>query len=149
MPPVLPADAKGQIWIGTRQHGLHCWHDGKFVEWGDASVLRGQTLHTLLASKSGDLWMGQESPNAILRLRDGHITTFPIEATVRIIRAMVEDAAGNIWVGTSKGNLLRINGEKIIEESPRRRRNSSPSAVSSRRPMAYCGLAMPAPASVG
>jgi len=52
-------------------------------------------------------------------LRDGHITSFPIEATVRIIRAMVEDAAGDIWVGTSKGNLLRIHGEKITEESPR------------------------------
>jgi len=52
-------------------------------------------------------------------LRDGHITSFPIEATVRIIRAMVEDAAGNLWVGTSKGNLLRIKGEKIAEESPR------------------------------
>jgi len=115
----VTADAQGRVWVGTRQNGLHCWRDGKFVAWGDDSALRGQTLHTLLVSKSGDLWMGQESPNAISRLRDGHLTTFPVEATVRIIRAMVEDAAGNIWIGTSKGNLLRIHGEKITEESPR------------------------------
>lgn len=115
----VTADAQGRVWVGTRQHGLHCWRDGKFVQWGDADLLRGQTLHTLLVSKSGDVWMGQETPNAILRLRDGHVTSFPIPITVRIIRAMVEDAAGNIWAGTSKGNLLRIDGEKVIEASPR------------------------------
>ncbi|HEV2693322.1 MAG TPA: two-component regulator propeller domain-containing protein [Verrucomicrobiae bacterium] len=115
----VTADAQGRIWVGTRKGGLHCWRDGKFVSWGDESALHGQTLHTLLASKTGDLWIGQESPNAILRLRDGHVTTFPIPPTVRIIRSMAEDAAGNIWVGTSKGNLLRIDGEKIVDVTPR------------------------------
>jgi signal transduction histidine kinase/ligand-binding sensor domain-containing protein len=115
----VTSDSQGRVWVGTRQHGLHCWRDEKFIQWGDDTALRGQTLHTLLVSKSGDLWMGQESPNAILRLRDGRVTAFPIPPTVRIIRAMVEDAAGNIWAGTSKGNLLRINGEKITEATPR------------------------------
>jgi len=121
----VAADPQGRIWIGTRgrggprTHGLYCWRDGRFIDWGDASILRGQTLHTLLITKSGDLWMGQESPNAILHLHDGHLTSFPIDPTVRIIRTMAQDAAGNIWVGTSKGNLLRIDGDKIIEATPR------------------------------
>jgi len=115
----VTADAQGRIWVGTRRFGLHCWQNGKFVAWGDDAALGGQTLHTLLISKSGDLWIGQESPNAILRVRDGHVTSFPIPPTLRIIRAMVEDTAGNIWVGTSKGNLLRINGERITEATPR------------------------------
>ncbi|MDR3459600.1 MAG: two-component regulator propeller domain-containing protein [Verrucomicrobiae bacterium] len=115
----VTADARDRIWVGTRLHGLHCWQDGKFVTWGDEGVLRGQTLHTLLAGKSGDLWVGQESPNAILRVRDGRVTSFPIPPAVRIIRAMVEDAGGNIWVGTSKGTLLRITGDQIIDATPR------------------------------
>jgi len=53
----VTADAQGRVWVGTRQNGLHCWRDGKFVAWGDDSALRGQTIHTLLASKSGDLWI--------------------------------------------------------------------------------------------
>lgn len=113
------ADAHGAVWIGTRQHGLFCWRDGKFVDWGDTTATQGQTFHTLLVSHAGDLWLGQESPNAVLRLHDGKITTFPISAGTRIIRTMVEDVAGNIWVGTSKGNLLRISDGKITGATPR------------------------------
>ncbi len=115
----VTADRQGRVWVGTRTHGLFCWHDGRFIDWGDDSALRGQTLHTLLVSTNGDLWMGQESPNAILRLRNGQVASFPIPPTDRIIRAMVQDAAGNVWVGTSKGVLLRVAGEKVTEVTPR------------------------------
>jgi signal transduction histidine kinase/ligand-binding sensor domain-containing protein len=115
----VTADAQGRVWVGTRTHGLHCWQDGKFINWGDDTPLRGQTLHTLLAGTNGDLWLGQESPSAILRLRDGKITTFPIPPTVRIIRAMAQDPAGNVWAGTSKGVLLRVVKEQVIEVTPR------------------------------
>jgi signal transduction histidine kinase/ligand-binding sensor domain-containing protein len=115
----VTADAHGAVWIGARRHGLYCWRDGNFADWGDATVTRGQTFHTLLVSQTGDLWIGQESPNAILRLHDGKITTLPISTTNRIIRAMVQDVAGNIWAGTSRGNLLRINGEQITDATPR------------------------------
>src|SRR5262249_801728 len=69
------ADSLGSIWIGTRFHGLHCWRGGKFVSWGDAKQIRGQTIHTLLSSQSGDLWLGEESPHAIQRLRHGQLRT--------------------------------------------------------------------------
>ena len=115
----VSADAQGAIWVGTRLHGLACWRDDKFVTLDPQIALAGQTLHTLLAAKNGDLWIGQENPSAILRLRDGKLTTFPISTASRIIRAMVEDAAGNIWVGTSRGILLRVNGDQITEVTPR------------------------------
>ena len=114
----VAADARGSIWVGTRR-GLFCWRDGNFVDWGDTTTTRRQTFHTLLAARNGDLWMGQESPNAILRLHAGRITTFPISSTSRIVRAMVEDPAGNIWVGTSRGNLLRISGGEVTDATPR------------------------------
>jgi signal transduction histidine kinase/ligand-binding sensor domain-containing protein len=112
------ADAHGAVWIGARR-GLYCWRDGRFVDWGDTTATRGQTFHTLLISRDGDLWMCQESPNAILRLHDGKITAFPISPENRILRAMVQDPAGNIWVGASRGNLLRIHGGTISDVTPR------------------------------
>jgi len=116
----VAADAHGAIWIGTRQHGLFCWRDGGFVDWGDASLLDGKTLHTLLVGReTGDIWIGQETPSAILRLRDGHLSTFSAPPDSRIIRAMTEDAAGYIWAGTSKGVLLRVAGDQVAEVSPR------------------------------
>jgi ligand-binding sensor domain-containing protein/signal transduction histidine kinase len=111
----VTADSQGSVWIGTRLQGLYCWRDGHFVSWGNAGALRGQTIHTLLASKAGDLWIGQETPPMIHRLRGGRLSTFAAPLDSRIIRAMAEDGAGTIWAGTSKGVLLRIAGDQLSE----------------------------------
>ena len=115
----VATDAHGDVWIGTRLHGLFCWRDGQFIDWGHNSRLHGKTIHTLLVGTNGDLWLGQEDPGAILRLRDGHLKTFSIPSDSRIIRAMAQDAAGNIFCATSKGDLYRITGDVISEVTPR------------------------------
>ncbi len=115
----VTADPAGGLWLGTRSHGLFRWRDGEFVSWGDPAQVRGQTAHTLLVSRAGDLWIGEESPPCLQRLRGGQLTTFEAPIDSRVIRAMAEDAAGNIWAGTSKGVLLRVSGERIEEVAPR------------------------------
>lgn len=119
----VTADTNGTVWIGARTRGrgrgLYCYRDGKFVPMSPSVSPPGQTLHTLLVSRDGDLWMGREVPGGILRLHDGKLTSFPVSSASRVIRAMVQDVAGNIWVGTSRGNLLRITGDKITEATPR------------------------------
>ena len=115
----VAADRQGSVWVGTHLAGLHHWRNGGFVPCGDAQALAGQTLHTLLVSRTGDLWIGQESPPRILRLRGGQTRIFEVPPDSRIIRAMAEDAAGNIWAGTSKGILFRITGEELVEATPR------------------------------
>jgi signal transduction histidine kinase/ligand-binding sensor domain-containing protein len=121
----VTAEANGTLWIGTRAHGLYCWRDGKFVDWGDPKQIRDQTIHTLLMSRSGDLWLGEESPHAIQRLRSGQARTFDLPRDDRVVRAMAEDAAGNIWAGTSRGNLLRITGETLSDVTPKPEEPSS------------------------
>jgi signal transduction histidine kinase/ligand-binding sensor domain-containing protein len=105
----------GGVWVGNAQHGLYYWRDGQFRTWGDDSQLRNQTLHTLLTSRNGDLWIGQELPPRILCLRAGQLRPFEVPSDCRVIRAMAEDAEGTIWVGTSKGNLFQIRGEELKE----------------------------------
>ena len=112
-------DNHGNIWVGTHLHGLYCWRDGKFVDWDGAEETRGLTYHTLIAGRNGDLWVGQETPGAVVRLHEGKLTSFPVPPANRIIRAMVEDAAGVIWAGTSAGNLMRITDDKLIDVTPR------------------------------
>ena len=113
----IAADPQGSIWIGTSQQGLFCWRNGNFVNWGDAAQLQGKTIHTLLVGRNGDIWMGLEVPSAVVRLHDGQLTV--IKAPGRVIRAMVEDATGNIWAGTSEGALLRVTGNQIELVTPR------------------------------
>jgi len=115
----VAADGAGSLWIGTHLRGLFCYRDGHFVNWGDVRKLDGKTLHTLLVDKKGGVWIGQETPTAIWHLQAGKLEDFPVPPNSRIIRAMVEDAAGNIWAATSKGVLLRVTDGKLEEVAPR------------------------------
>jgi signal transduction histidine kinase/ligand-binding sensor domain-containing protein len=115
----VTAGTNRSIWIGTRLHGLYCWRDGKFISWGDPKQIRGQTIHTLLVSRAGDLWIGEENPHAIQRLHTGQLQTFDLPQDSRIVRAMAEDASGNIWAGTSKGVLFRISEDRLNDVTPR------------------------------
>src|SRR5206468_2470485 len=74
----VATDSQSGLWIGTRLHGLHYWRGDRFVDWGNPRDLRGQTLHTLLATRTGDLWLGEEGPHAIQHLKAGKLQTFDL-----------------------------------------------------------------------
>jgi signal transduction histidine kinase/ligand-binding sensor domain-containing protein len=124
----VTADRAGAVWIGTRDRQLYCWREGHFSSWGKTEGLEGQTIHTLLVSTSGDLWIGEEGPNAVQCLRAGQLRSFKLPPDIRLIRAMAEDAAGRIWIGTSKGVLLCISGDQLSDETA----HTSPSLLSIR-----------------
>jgi signal transduction histidine kinase/ligand-binding sensor domain-containing protein len=115
----VAADRSGAVWIGTRSRQLLCWRDGRFTILGGADGLPSQVIHALLASSTGDLWIAGEVPESLQRLRAGHLQTFTLPPGIRVIRAMAEDTSGNIWLGTSKGVLLRVSGDQVIDETPR------------------------------
>lgn len=121
----ISADGQGTVWIGSRR-GLYCWRDGHFVNWNAPAAIQDKIFHSVLVSRAGDIWLGQQSPSAILRLRDGELKTFPVPPDSRIIRAMTEDAAGSIWAGTSKGTLFRVSGDAVTEETPRHTNDLAP-----------------------
>lgn len=111
----LTSDGEGGVWVGNVQRGLYHWREGRFQPWGGEEQLRTPTLHTLLQSQKGDLWLAQEAPPRIFRLHAGQLREFEVPSDCRIIRAMAEDVGGNIWVGTSKGNLFRISGDSLTD----------------------------------
>jgi signal transduction histidine kinase len=92
-----------------------CWRDGRFVPWGDPAQIKAQTIHTLVVATNGDLWLGEDIPVGVQRLRHGKVDTFEVPPDIRVIRASVEDAAGSIWFGTSKGVLLRVEGDHLVD----------------------------------
>jgi signal transduction histidine kinase/ligand-binding sensor domain-containing protein len=111
-------DPSGGVWIGTRLNGLFRGHNGEFTAVASTNEPISQTIHTLVVSKNGDLWIGAETPvTAVQRLRGAELRNFPVPPDIRIIRACAEDTAGNIWFGTSKGVLLRANGDQLTEET--------------------------------
>jgi signal transduction histidine kinase/ligand-binding sensor domain-containing protein len=115
----LAADPTGGIWVGTRYNRLFRWKDNRFLEWGDARRMTGQTVHTLVVATNGDVWIGEDSPVSVQRLRAGELQDFKVPPDIRVIRASAQDAAGNIWFGSSKGVLLRAEGERLVDETAR------------------------------
>jgi signal transduction histidine kinase/ligand-binding sensor domain-containing protein len=113
----LAIDAQGSLWIGTRDRVLHRWTDGVFASWRPADGLAGREIHALVAARNGDLWIGLSSPDVVQRWRNGAFETFKMPDNIRVIRAMTEDTAGNIWIGSSRGILARIRDGVITDET--------------------------------
>jgi signal transduction histidine kinase/streptogramin lyase len=113
----LTADPSGDLWIGSRLHGLLCWRTNGLIRLPGQRRTIGQTILTLLRSRTGDLFIGEVTPNAVERFRAGQLETLALPPDVRSIRASVEDAAGRIWFGTSKGVLMRVDGDRLSDET--------------------------------
>jgi signal transduction histidine kinase/ligand-binding sensor domain-containing protein len=112
----VTVDKVGTIWIGTRQK-LHCLRDGQFTTLQASDGLAGRNFHALLADTKGDLWIAGNNPESLQRLRNGHFETLKLPPDVQIIHGMAEDAAGNIWIGTSKGLLMRVHDNVLADET--------------------------------
>ncbi len=115
----LATDKTGGLWIGTRDQRVVRLYRGQFDEIEAADGLVSRVVHALHSHSNGDLWIGGEVPEALLRWRAGQLKSYTLPKGIRIIRAMTEDAAGAVWLGTSKGVLLRVSGEEVYDETER------------------------------
>ena len=115
----VAADRSGAIWIGTRNRRLYRLQDGQYSIMQATNGLVSRSMHVLLPTTNGDLWMSGSGPNSVQRLRDGQLDTINIPDDLQTIHALAEDAAGDIWIGTSKGTLLRLHNDVMTDETSR------------------------------
>jgi len=113
----VAADTNGSVWIGTWGGGLYRWADGHFKDLGLRTSLHQKSPRSLLVARNGDLWIGADSPDTLYRLRGGKLQTFALPPGHRFIRAMAEDAAGNVWAGASDGLLVHVTGDALTDET--------------------------------
>jgi signal transduction histidine kinase/ligand-binding sensor domain-containing protein len=108
-------DHAGTMWIGSYLRGLYRWQDGKFFRFNLQNGLGGGTIRSLMVDSRNDLWIGLEGEHLVQRLHAGQFQSFKLPGNSRAVRAMAEDAAGNIWLGTLDGHLLRVDGDTLTE----------------------------------
>jgi ligand-binding sensor domain-containing protein/signal transduction histidine kinase len=123
----VASDRQGTVWIGTRRGGLYRWQNGTFSVLTREQGLGGEIVRGLLADRSGKLWISLETPTCLQRLSGGQLRTYEQPPGRHTIRAMAEDSAGTIWLGTSDGLLFRVDGEALTDETPPI--SSSPRAI--------------------
>jgi len=103
------------VWIGTQHRGLVHWRTEETNGLRMTDGLASDSIRSLLFSRSGDLWIGTETSNALQRLHDGKLTTFPLPDEDSVVTTLAEDALHCIWAGTSDGHLLCISSEKLAD----------------------------------
>jgi signal transduction histidine kinase/ligand-binding sensor domain-containing protein len=111
----VAAGRAGGVWIGTRERGLYLFETNHFTRWSISNGLASEAIRSLLMCTNGDLWIGCDAPRRLQRLREGKFLTLKVPG--RSIRAMTEDAAGNIWAATADGRLLEVCGETLIDQT--------------------------------
>jgi ligand-binding sensor domain-containing protein/signal transduction histidine kinase len=105
-------DSRQQVWAGTRDEGLFRFVSGNFQP-VDAAGKIGAQIFALFQGRDGKLWVGGTNG---LGGYDGQAWNFfstSDDLPKNAVRALADDAAGNLWIGTEGGGLFSLRGGKI------------------------------------
>lgn len=98
------------LWIGTTG-GLARFDGQHFTVFDreNTAAFEENSVFCLLTARDGTLWIGTEG-SGLLRYRDGIFTRIDQRngLTDMFVRALAQDAEGNLWVGTNNG-IFRLN----------------------------------------
>ena len=107
----------GALWVGT-ENGLFRWHGDRLTSWragltNSPDSLAHNVVRALALSRDGGLWIG--TANGLDLFRGGQFTHFTTNDGLQAnnIRAVIEEAAGRVWVGTEMKN--RIGGLQWLD----------------------------------
>jgi ligand-binding sensor domain-containing protein/signal transduction histidine kinase len=98
----LCEDPAGRIWLGTAEHGLYYWAEGKFVQIPD-NFLKQQNISALATDSDGQIWIG--TGYGLRCYSQGQPKVIP--PLVAEVKALLVDSHGILWVGTSGMGLAR------------------------------------------
>jgi len=117
----VAADPSGGVWIGMWGRGLFRYCNGSYREMSVPEGLLDEHVRSVMVSSKGEVWVTTDTLTGYARLqrlrgREWHHWEMP--APTRILRALAEDKAGNIWIGSGNGRLLRMTENQIFDETP-------------------------------
>lgn len=109
------ADRNGRIWASAGDEDLYWFSQGELQR----APFDVHGIKALFVDSHDRLWIGTKEE--LHRIEDGKLTTFTaLNAICRNeVRAITEDAAGDIWFGLGSGGLHRYNGREFVPVATR------------------------------
>jgi len=105
-------DKQQRVWAGTLGEGLFQLRDDRFQPAAGAGIL-GPKIFTLFESRDGQLWAGTQNGLANFDGQKWKLFTTRDGLSDSSVRAIAEDAVGNLWVGTESRGLNLLKGGKF------------------------------------
>ena len=100
----LLVDRTGRLWIAT-DAGLACFEEGRFTVYTMADGLPSNAVGELFEDRGGRLWVG--AAGGLVYYHDGGFVPFsPVDHQLRLIKAIVADRDGDLWVGKGAPHQL-------------------------------------------
>jgi ligand-binding sensor domain-containing protein/signal transduction histidine kinase len=106
-------DHRQQVWVGTLDEGLFQFQTNHFVPAAGAEIL-GQQIFALFETRGGQLLAGTQNGLARWNGQDWKLFTTRDGLSENVVRAIAEDADGNLWIGTGNHGLNFFKGGKFI-----------------------------------
>ena len=109
---VVQQSADGAVWIGHAA-GLDRWQHGRIATLRIAAAGRDPSVLALAAANDGGMWVGTYNQGVLLLAPDGAVRQrLGTEAGIpqAMVRALLQDADGGLWVGSNAGLAYRNRG---------------------------------------
>lgn len=101
------ADGDGRLWVGLAGFGLFVRQNGPFQQLRTLAAFP-TVVHALHQDGGGRLWLGSPSGLVCWDRRQWRLYTTRDGLSADAVRAIADDAEGNLWVGTERGGLNRL-----------------------------------------
>jgi ligand-binding sensor domain-containing protein len=119
-------DSDGAMWFAT-DGGVSCYESGVFTNYTVANGLSDDSVWSMMLDKSGTIWVGTHEgvcrfdgesfvPFALPRVEVENPTS---RFTPKVVFAMFEDHAGNLWFGTDGEGAHRYDGKSFTSYTTR------------------------------
>jgi ligand-binding sensor domain-containing protein/signal transduction histidine kinase len=103
----ISGDESGGLWTAFNAHGVTYWFTNSAQDFG---VGRGSNAWTVLVDRKQQIWVGTRG-EGLFQFQTDHFQPVPgAEILGQQIFALLEDHAGQLWVGAQNG-LARWNGQ--------------------------------------
>ncbi len=109
-------DKHQQIWAGTRGEGLFRFMSYYFQPVADAQKI-GREIYVLFEDHSGKIWAGGENGLGSFDGTNWNVFTTHDGLPASAVRAIAEDASGNLWLGTERDGLFQLRDGKFFSVS--------------------------------
>lgn len=113
----LAQDGDGAIWLGTFAHGLTRYDprtqsfETYLHDPADPRSLSHNEVHRVYVARDGTVWVATDDGLDRFDRVERNFTTFKLQPDSRLSQSyssIAEDAAGNLWLGTSNSGLHRF-----------------------------------------